>query len=106
MNFIVGHPRTHGDQSICCSLLHALGNKNLTHTDGAVGMARSSNPDSASSQFYICDGPQHGLDGGYAVFGQVVKGMEVVRAIAAVPTDASDKPLKNVVMTRVTIESR
>ncbi len=80
-------------------------NKNLTHTDGAVGMARSSNPDSASSQFYICDGPQHGLDGGYAVFGQVVKGMEVVRAIAAVPTDASDKPLKNVVMTKVSIES-
>lgn len=80
-------------------------NKNLTHTDGAVGMARSSNPNSASSQFYICDGPQHDLDGGYAVFGQVVKGMEVVRAIAAVPTDASDKPLKNVVMTRVSIES-
>ncbi len=80
-------------------------NKNLTHTDGAVGMARSSNPDSASSQFYICDGPQHGLDGGYAVFGQVVEAMEVVRAIAAVPTDAGDKPLKNVVMTRVTIES-
>lgn len=81
-------------------------NKNLTHTDGAVGMARSSNPNSASSQFYICDGPQHrSLDGGYAVFGQVIEGMDVVRAIAAVPTGARDKPLQDVVMTKVTIES-
>jgi cyclophilin family peptidyl-prolyl cis-trans isomerase len=81
-------------------------NKNLTHTDGAVGMARSSNPNSASSQFYICDGPQHrSLDGGYAVFGQVIGGMDVVRAIAAVPTGANDKPLLDVVMTKVTIES-
>jgi len=81
-------------------------NKSLTHTDGAVGMARSSNPNSASSQFYICDGPQHrSLDGGYAVFGQVIEGMDVVRAIAAVPTGARDKPLLDVVMTKVTIES-
>jgi cyclophilin family peptidyl-prolyl cis-trans isomerase len=81
-------------------------NKNLTHTDGAVGMARSSNPNSASSQFYICDGPQHkSLDGKYAVFGQVIEGMDVVRAIAAVPTGANDKPLQDVVMTKVTIES-
>jgi len=80
-------------------------NKALTHTDGAVAMARSSAPDSASSQFYICDGPQHGLDGKYAVFGQVIEGMDVVRTIAAVATDANDKPLENVVMTRVYIES-
>ena len=81
-------------------------NKSLTHTDGAVGMARSSNPNSASSQFYICDGPQHrSLDGGYAVFGQVIEGMDVVRAIAAVPTGANDKPLLDVVMTKVIIES-
>jgi cyclophilin family peptidyl-prolyl cis-trans isomerase len=80
--------------------------KDLTHTDGAVGMARSSNPDSASSQFYICDGPQHAsLDGKYAVFGQVIQGMDVVRAIAAVRTGANDKPLQNVVMTKVTTQS-
>jgi len=80
--------------------------KDLTHTDGAVGMARSSNPNSASSQFYICDGPQHAsLDGKYAVFGQVIQGMDVVRVIAAVPTGANDKPLQNVVMTKVTIQS-
>ncbi len=79
--------------------------KDLIHIDGALGMARGPEPDSASSQFYICDGPQEGLDGRYAVFGRVIEGMEVVRAIAAVPTDAKDKPLKDVVLTRVTIQS-
>jgi peptidyl-prolyl cis-trans isomerase B (cyclophilin B) len=69
-------------------------------------MARGSNRNSASSQFYICDGPQHGLDGDYAVFGQVIEGMDVVRAIAAVQVDAtSNKPLQDVVMTKVTIQS-
>ena len=75
----------------------------LTHVDGAVGMARElGDPDSASSQFYICDGPQPGLDDteennrnrtlreiddrGYAVFGVTVSGMEVVRDIALVWT--------------------
>jgi cyclophilin family peptidyl-prolyl cis-trans isomerase len=78
--------------------------KGLTHTDGAVGMARSQDPNSASSQFYICDGPQHGLDGNYAVFGQVIEGMEVVRAIASVKVDAQKKPLEDVVMTKAYIE--
>lgn len=76
----------------------------LNHTDGAVGMARSLDPNSASSQFYICDGPQHSLDGKYAVFGHVIKGMDVVRAIASVKTDKNDKPLEDVTMTRVYIE--
>jgi len=79
--------------------------KSLTHNDGAVGMARGKDPNSASSQFYICDGPQHGLDGNYAVFGQVIEGMDVVRAIATVATGANDKPLQDVVMTKVTIQS-
>ena len=61
-------------------------NPKLTHVDGAVGMARSSQPDSATSQFYICDGPQHSLDGRYAVFGKVIDGMDVVRQIASVET--------------------
>ena len=77
----------------------------LTHTDGAVGMARSFMPNSATSQFYICDGAQHSLDGSYAVFGQVIEGMDVVRAIAEVSTNTRDKPLEDVVMTKVTIQS-
>ena len=53
-----------------------------SHLDGAVAMARSQNPDSAGSQFYICLGPQPFLDGQYTVFGQVLEGMDVVRQIA------------------------
>lgn len=69
--------------------------ENLTHINGAIGMARGTDPDSASSQFYICDTPQHGLDNGnrtleddpgYAVFGVVREGLEIVKAAAGVPT--------------------
>jgi peptidyl-prolyl cis-trans isomerase B (cyclophilin B) len=66
--------------------------ENLTHEDGAIGMARSSEPDSASSQFYICDGEQHGLDENYAVFGFVVEGIEVVRSIASVEVWGNVRP--------------
>jgi hypothetical protein len=55
-------------------------------------MARSSEPDSASSQFYICDGEQHGLDENYAVFGFVVEGIDVVRSIASVEVWGNRRP--------------
>ena len=48
------------------------------HVTGALGMARSQAPDSASSQFYVCLADAPGLDGSYAVFGQVTEGMDVV----------------------------
>ena len=67
-------------------------------------MARSQDPNSASSQFFICDGTQSYLNGGYAVFGQTIQGIEVVRAIASLVTDTNDKPFTDVVMTTVTIE--
>ncbi|PIP03644.1 MAG: peptidylprolyl isomerase [Zetaproteobacteria bacterium CG12_big_fil_rev_8_21_14_0_65_54_13] len=51
------------------------------HQRGTVAMARSSDPDSAGSQFYICFGPQPHLDGQYTVFGQVIEGMDVVDQI-------------------------
>jgi len=51
------------------------------HLEGTVAMARSQDPDSAGSQFYICLGAQPFLDGQYTVFGQVVEGMDVVKAI-------------------------
>lgn len=54
----------------------------LKHEDGAVAMARrGDDKNSAGSQFYICLGPQHQLDGDYAVFGKVIQGMDVVRKI-------------------------
>jgi cyclophilin family peptidyl-prolyl cis-trans isomerase len=77
--------------------------EDLTHVDGALGMARSEDPDSASCQFYVCDGPQHFLDGNYAVFGKVVEGMDVVREIASVPTDENDRPLEPVIIENITI---
>ena len=83
-------------------------NAELRHVDGAISMARGQDPNSASSQFFICDGDQRSirsfLDGSYAVFGQVIDGIEYVRAIAEVETDDADKPLTDVVMTSVTIE--
>ncbi|HCT85098.1 MAG: peptidylprolyl isomerase [Candidatus Margulisiibacteriota bacterium] len=55
-------------------------NKN-PHLKGTVAMARSMDPDSAGSQFYICLEPQPYLDGQYTVFGQVAKGMDIVDKI-------------------------
>lgn len=61
----------------------ANGVKNsLTHVRGTISMARSSDYDSASSQFFICDADSTYLDGQYAAFGYVTEGMEVVDAIA------------------------
>lgn len=77
----------------------------LKHIDGAISMARSADPNSASSQFFICDGAQAHLDGQYAVFGVVTDGIEFVQAIAAVDTDEdTNKPLADVVITTITIE--
>lgn len=53
----------------------------LTHVTGALGMARGSALNSASSQFYITLAPAHQLDGNYAVFGKVVEGMDVVQSL-------------------------
>lgn len=53
----------------------------LTHTEGVIAMARSQNPNSASSQFYITLSPTPPLNGEYAVFGKVTKGMDVVKRI-------------------------
>jgi len=53
----------------------------LTHDIGALGMARSSDPNSASSQFYVVIGEAHFLDGQYAVFGKVTDGMDVVNQL-------------------------
>ena len=64
----------------------------LKHDRGVISMARSAHPDSAGSQFFIMHQNSLHLDGQYAGFGKVVKGMEVVDEIANVKTDMSDKP--------------
>lgn len=62
---------------------------NLSHTRGAISMARSSDPNSASSQFFIVHKDSTFLDGEYAVFGYVTEGIEIVDKICedAIPTD-------------------
>ena len=75
----------------------------LSHTRGVVSMARAQDPDSASSQFFICHADATFLDGQYAAFGKVVNGMDVVDAIAEVETDGRDKPYEEQKMKKVTL---
>ena len=65
---------------------------NTPHNRGIVSMARSSDPDSAGSQFFIVLNDSRFLDNQYTVFGRVVNGMDVVDKIAALPTIQNDQP--------------
>ncbi len=81
----------------------------LTHDRGVIAAARQGdqvNParKSNGSQFYITVAPATFLDGQYSVFGKVIKGMDVVDAIAAVPRDRNDNPIQKVVIEKVTIK--
>ena len=76
---------------------------NLKHTEGVISMARSAMPNSAGSQFFIMHKDAPHLDGGYASFGKVIEGIEVVDAIAKVRTSRSDKPLTPVVIESVEV---
>lgn len=79
---------------------------NLKHERGVISMARSMMPDSAGSQFFIMHADAPHLDGQYAAFGKVLEGMDVVDAIAAVETDANDKPVSDVVIARITVDTK
>ena len=83
----------------------ANGVKNdLKHTRGVISMARSQNPNSASSQFFIMHADAPHLDGQYAAFGKVVEGIETVDQIAETKTDFRDRPVKEQKIKRVTID--
>ena len=75
----------------------------LKHTRGVISMARSYDPNSASSQFFIMHKDAPHLDGSYAAFGKVISGMEAVDEIAAIPTDWNDRPKIAVRMKKVYI---
>ena len=70
----------------------------LSHKRGVISMARAMNPNSAGSQFFICDKDDLFLDGQYAAFGHVIEGMDVVDKIASVKTGFQDRPLNKVVI--------
>lgn len=70
----------------------------IKHERGVISMARSMNPDSAGSQFFIMHQSAPHLDGNYAAFGRVISGIEQVDAIAESPTGSQDRPLEKVVI--------
>ena len=72
----------------------------LKHERGVISMARAQNPNSASSQFFICHKDSFFLDGQYAAFGRVVDGMDAVDEIAETRTDYNDRPLNDCKMKR------
>jgi peptidyl-prolyl cis-trans isomerase B (cyclophilin B) len=69
------------------------------HKRGIVSMARSNDPDSAGSQFFICVADANFLDLQYTVFGEVVSGMEVADKVVSMKRDGRDNPLERVEMT-------
>ena len=77
----------------------------INHVRGVLSMARAMAPDSAGSQFFIMHRDAPHLDGQYAAFGAVISGMDAVDAIASVPTDFRDKPLKEQKIDKVTAET-
>jgi peptidyl-prolyl cis-trans isomerase B (cyclophilin B) len=76
----------------------------LKHTRGVLSMARSMNPDSAGSQFFIMVADSPHLDGQYAAFGKITEGMEAADKIVSVKRDMSDKPKEPQVIKRIIVE--
>jgi cyclophilin family peptidyl-prolyl cis-trans isomerase len=76
------------------------------HRKGTLAMARSRDPNSAGSQFYIALKRLTQLDNRYTVFGEVIEGLAVVDSIAITPTDSRDTPLQPQRILRVRVESR
>lgn len=76
----------------------------LSHTEGVISMARSSDPDSAGSQFFICDGDASFLDGQYAAFGKVIEGQDVVNKIANEPAQ-NEMAVTPAIMKTVTVDT-
>lgn len=76
----------------------------ITFEEGVVGMARTPNPDSAGSQFFITLGRAKHLDGKYSAFGKVMKGMEVAHKVASLPRDSKDRPIKPPVIKTIKLD--
>lgn len=78
---------------------------NLKHERGVISMGRTSEPNSAGSQFFIMVGTAPSLDKDYAAFGKVISGMDAVDKIVNNPKDKNDKPLQSQVMKSVTVDT-
>lgn len=78
----------------------------LSHTEGILSMARSQNKNSAGSQFFIVTKDSLHLDGQYASFGKVIEGMDIVHKIENVKTDSNDKPVDDVVIESIKVDTK
>ncbi|MBY0121488.1 peptidylprolyl isomerase [Bacillus sp. S/N-304-OC-R1] len=79
---------------------------NIKHERGVISMARAQDPNSAGSQFFIMVNDTPSLDGDYAAFGKVTKGIETVDAIVSVERDGMDKPLQDQKMKSVKVDTK
>jgi peptidyl-prolyl cis-trans isomerase B (cyclophilin B) len=79
---------------------------NKSHKRGALSMARSADPDSAGSQFFICVADAPHLDGQYTVFGEVIAETDTIDKIVSQPRDRNDNPLERIEMTVEVIQSK
>lgn len=87
-----------GDEEMATSWMIPAEFNDRPHVTGALSMARTSDPNSAGSQFFICDAPVPHLNNQYTVFGQVISGLEVIKKIANTPRDRRDNPNEKVAM--------
>jgi len=78
----------------------------ISHKRGVLSMARAQSFDSAGSQFFIMHDDGEFLDGQYAAFGKVLEGMDTVDAVAAVATDAGDRPRKEQKIHSITVDTK
>ncbi len=77
----------------------------LHHSRGVLSMARTMDPDSAGSQFFVMVDDAPHLDGEYAAFGKVIEGIETADAIVRAPRDRNDKPIMPQRMKKVTVDT-
>jgi cyclophilin family peptidyl-prolyl cis-trans isomerase len=100
-NTISGNPATWGTGGSPNNVKAEF--NSVPHKRGIVSMARSNDPDSASSQFFIVVADSRFLDNNYTVFGQVTKGMDVADKIVSAPKGAQDRPTNPVTITKVIV---
>ena len=88
-----------GDENDSSTWLIPQEFNSIAHEKGVLSMARTNDPNSASSQFFVCHGDPSFLDNNYTVFGKVIQGLEVIDSIANVEKDMNDNPLEKIEMT-------
>lgn len=78
----------------------------LKHTEGVLSMARARDKDSGGSQFFIMTKDSPHLDGDYAAFGKITEGLDVLHKIESVKTDSNDKPLNEVKIESIKVDTK